>query len=85
MFDNDKFREYMKTKQYHLSYRDEWIANRYGNKLTYNEVMELRLIALRKTLIKYNIEVITDLQWGKGLVEFRNEWEKLMTEAVKNR
>lgn len=85
MFNKDDFRECMKTKQYHLSDTDEWIASCYGDKLTYNEVIELRLIALRKTLIKYNIEVITDLPWGKGLVEFRNEWKKLMTEAIKNR
>lgn len=64
-FNSDDFRRYMKDKQYTLDYRDQWIASLYGDKLTYNEIVELRLIAVRKTLIKYNIEVITDIPWGK--------------------
>lgn len=85
-FDNEKFREYMKEKQYHINHpRDEWIASKYGNKLLYNEIIELRLIALRQTLIKYDVEVITDIPWGKGLLEYRIKWEEMMIEAVKIR
>lgn len=82
VFNNDDFREYMKTKQYRLNERDEYIASLYGDKLSFNEIIELRLIALRQTLIKYDIEVITDLSWGKGLVEYRNKWEQMMKEAI---
>ena len=84
-FDNEKFREYIKEKQYHINQRDEWIASKYGNKLLYNEIIELRLIALRQTLIKYDVEVITDIPWGKGLLEYRIKWEEMMNEAVKIR
>lgn len=84
-FNDEKFRECMKEKQYHMDQRDEWIASRYGNKLLYNEIVELRLIALRQILIKYNVEVITDIPWGRGLVEYRNKWIKMMSEAVKIR
>ena len=84
-FDNEKFREYIKEKQYHINPRDEWIASKYGNKLLYNEITELRLIALRQTLIKYDVEVITDIPWGKGLLEYRIKWEEMMNEAVKIR
>lgn len=84
-FDNEKFREHMKTKQYYLGERDEWIASLYGNKLTFNEIIKLRLCALEETLIKYNVEIITDIPWGKGIVEYRNKWEQLMEEAIKIR
>ena len=84
-FDNEKFREYMKEKQYHMNQRDEWIASRYGNELLYNEIVELRLIALRQILIKYNVEVMTDISWGRGLLEYRNKWIEMMSEAVKIR
>ena len=53
--------------------------------LEYNEITELRYIAIRQVLIKYNVEVITDIPWGKGLLEYRNNWEKMMTEAIENR
>lgn len=84
-FNDEKFRECMKEKQYHMNQRDEWIASRYGNKLLYNGIVELRLIALRQILIKYNVEVITDIPWGRGLVEYRNKWIEMMSEAVKIR
>lgn len=84
-FNSEKFREYMKEKQYRMNQRDEWIASCYGNQLLYNEIIELRLIALRQILIKYNVEVITDIPWGQGLFEYRNKWKEMMSEAVKNR
>ena len=44
-FNSKQFREYMKYKQYQLSDRDQFIASLYGDKLTYNEIVELRLLA----------------------------------------
>lgn len=84
-FSPEEFREHMKTKQYKLSERDQWIASLYGDKLTYNEIIELRFIAIRKILIENDIEVITDLPFGKGLLLYRDEWEKMMTKAIINR
>lgn len=84
-FRDETFREFMKEKQYHMNQTDEWIASRYGDILLYNEIIELRLIALKQTLIKYNIEVITDLPFGQGLVEYRNKWKEMMSEAIKFR
>ena len=54
-FDDENFRKYMKEKQYRMNEKDEWIASCYGNKLLYNEIVELRLIALKQILIKYNV------------------------------
>lgn len=84
-FNSEKYKEYMKVKQYKMNDRDQWIASRYGDKLTYNEVIGLRHIALRKVLIENNIEVITDLPWGKGLLLYREEWEKMMEKAIECR
>ena len=84
-FNKEDFREYMKIKQYKMNDRDQWIASRYGDKLTYNEVIELRHIAIRKVLIENNIEVITDLPFGRGLLLYRIEWEKMMITAIENR
>lgn len=81
-FNPEQFREYMKYKQYKLSDRDQFIASLYGDKLTYNEIVELRLLALREVLIKYGVEVITDIPWGKGLLEYRDKWEKMMEEVI---
>lgn len=82
MLNYEDFKKYERKRQYQLNERDQWIASLYGDKLTFNEVMELRLIALRQTLIKHNIEVITDLPWGKGLVEYRDKWQQMMRDAV---
>lgn len=84
-FDDENFRKYMKEKQYRMNEKDEWIASCYGNKLLYNEIVELRLIALKQILIKYNVEVITDIPWGQGLSEYRNKWKEMMIEAIKIR
>lgn len=82
MFSYEDFKKYERARQYQLNERDQWIASQYGDKLTFNEVMELRLIALRQSLIKHNVEVITDIPYGKGLLEYRNKWEQMMKEAV---
>ena len=84
-FNSKQFRGYMKYKQYQLSDRDQFIASLYGDKLTYNEIVELRLLALREILIKYKVEVITDISWGKGLLEYRNKWEMMMKEVINER
>lgn len=84
-FNSEQFREYMKYKQYQLSDRDQFIASLYGDKLTYNEIVELRLLALREILIKYKVEVITDISCGKGLLEYRNKWEMMMKEVINER
>ena len=84
-FNSKQFREYMKYKQYQLSDRDQFRASLYGDKLTYNEIVELRLLALREILIKYKVEVITDISWGKGLLEYRNKWEMMMKEVINER
>lgn len=84
-FNKEEFRNYMKIKQYKMDARDDALATYYGDILTYNEVMELRTIAIRKVLIENNIEVITDLPWGKGLVMYRTEWESMMKKAAEAR
>lgn len=84
-FNNEEYRNYMKIRQYRMSDRDHIIATNYGDKLTYNEIMELRTIAIRKTLIENNIEVITDLPWGKGFLLYRVEWDSMMQKAVEIR
>lgn len=81
----EEFREWNKTHQFKLNDRDMWIASLYGDKLTFNEVIQLRYFAIKETLIKYNVEVITDISWGKGLLEYRNKWEQMMNEAINHR
>ena len=84
-FDKEEYKNYMRIKQYRFNEIDEWIASKYGDKLTFNEVTELRLIAIRQILIKYNVEVITDISWGKGLLEYRKLWEEMMLDTIKTR
>ena len=82
---DEKYRNWNKTNQFRIPKVNEYIASLFGRDLTYNEVTEAYKQAVRETLNENNIEVISDLPFGKGRLLAREKWEDIMTKLIKEK
>ena len=80
---DDNYKTWLKVHQYSIPKRLSYIASRYGDKLTYNQVTELYALAVREVLITHNISLIDELPWGTGFGLATDKWVKMMEEALK--
>ena len=78
-----EYRNYMLTHQFDIPRRKQYIAHRYGNILTYNQIANLYETSVSDILNIYNVECIIDIPFVKGLVEAAYRWEEKLGEAKK--
>lgn len=82
-FDKNEYREIMRERQFKIPSKIEYLTKYYGDFLTYNQITLLYSLAVSEVLITHNIEVISDLPWGKGLLLAKRKWIQLMDEALR--
>jgi hypothetical protein len=80
---DDNYKTWLKDHQYRIPKHSLYIASRYGDKLTYNQITELYVLAVREVLITHNISLIDELPWGTGFGLAEDKWVKMMEEALK--
>ena len=81
--ENKEYRELMLINQFRLPRSLEYIAERFGNELTYNQIIDLYKLAVKEVLIFYKIDCIIDLPWGEGYVVAKNLWKEKLITAIK--
>lgn len=80
---DDNYKAWLKVHQYSIPRKLSYIASRYGDKLTYNQITELYALAVREVLITHDISLIDELPWGAGFGLARDKWVEMMEETLK--
>ena len=62
-------------ENYHIAYS-------FGNKLTFNQIIDLWRTAVTEVLIIENINYLYELPYGKGYMMATEKWENLLKEAA---
>ena len=80
--DMDLMRARQKMRQWELPSKNYYIAYSFGNKLTFNQIIDLWRTAVTEVLIIENINYLYELPYGKGYVMATEKWENLLKEAA---
>lgn len=73
-FDYEEFRKWEEVNQYYLPKKNVSIAEQYGDKLTYNDMIHLYQIAVSEVLIFYNVKTLSEIGFGQGYLEATQRW-----------
>lgn len=74
MIDKEKLKKWELKNQYRIPKRYEYIAERYGEYMTYNILTMFFRMSVTEVLLYYNVETLGEIPFGKGYVELKNRW-----------
>lgn len=78
------FREHMRINQYHIPKRLNYLA-RYYPEIPWFSAQRLYTAIVEKYLTIFQVEIITDIPFGRGFVLVRNEFEESLKKIEKER
>ena len=74
MIDKEKLKKWELKNQYRIPKHYEYIAERYGEYMTYNILTMFFRMSVTEVLLYYNVETLGEIPFGKGYVELKNRW-----------
>lgn len=81
-FRDEGWKKWEEVNQFNLPRRLALEAMKYGDKLSYNQVVELYRISVEEVLTIYNIKCLCELPFGSGYVTVKCKWMKKIKEAM---
>ena len=85
MINTKEFKQFEKSHQYILHARDMYMLEKYGY-----DTLPLRIInhafrlAVDEVLLKYQVEVLSDIAYGQGYMAMRVRFIELLKESKEN-
>jgi hypothetical protein len=84
-FRYEEYKKWELKNQFSIPRRLEYIAHRFGNEFTYNEITEFYAISVREVLMFYNVKVLSETPWGVGFLEVQDRWVEKMNTCLKRK